>query len=169
MAPGRVAQEAILHMPNQYTAHPVPTDIRFWSKVEFTGTCWLWTAHKDRDGYGRFSLMGRDIPAHRFGYEFFLGPVPEGLQLDHIKERCASRHCVFYGHLDPVTSRENTMRGDGLAARFAAATQCIHGHPFAGENLRFEEGHRRCRECGRRRLREWKERKHTNAPGLTGA
>lgn len=93
--------------------------------------CWLWTGAKSRDGYGRIMLpdagVRRSRPAHRVGYETFVGPIPDGLQIDHL---CRVRHCVNPAHLEPVTPRENTLRGDGPAARRARQDVCQAGHPL---------------------------------------
>ena len=58
--------------------------IRFWSKVEKTDTCWLWTASKNHNGYGIFDINGKTQRAHRLSYELYKGKIPDGLQIDHI-------------------------------------------------------------------------------------
>lgn len=81
---------------------------RFWLRVHKTDDCWLWTSTLRR-GYGRFWIApGRFVPAHRFAYELLVGPIPEGLELDHL---CRNPACVNPAHLDPVTHRENVRRG----------------------------------------------------------
>ena len=78
--------------------------------------------------------------AHRVAYELQVGPIPVGLQLDHL---CRVRSCVNPAHLEPVTSAENTRRG-----LRAMKTHCPQGHPYAGENLLIRPtGQRRCRTC----------------------
>ncbi|MGW0136226.1 HNH endonuclease [Streptomyces sp. NPDC003299] len=86
---------------------------KFWSSVEKTPTCWIWTGSVDTKGYGRFKLHGKFFQAHRWAYQRFVGLVPDGLQIDHVKAKgCASRLCVnFEEHLEPVTCRENIHRG----------------------------------------------------------
>ena len=79
---------------------------RFWSKVNKTDTCWIWTAAKNQDGHGRFR-HGRLVLAHRFAYELLVGPIPKGLDLDHL---CQNPACVNPAHLEPVTRKENTRR-----------------------------------------------------------
>lgn len=138
---------------------------RFLEKVDKQeGGCWLWTAHGDVSGYGRFKMNGRDRLAHGVAYELFVGPIPEGLQLDHkchnasdctAGARCEHRRCVNPDHLEPVTARENTRRGKTIAARYAARTHCGFGHPLSGENVRMQGGGARiCRSCNRRRQQE---------------
>jgi hypothetical protein len=89
---------------------------RFWAKVEKTDGCWFWRARIIATGYGSFSLDGRKVMAHRFAYELLVGPIPEDLELDHL---CRVRHCVNPAHLEPVTHRENILRGMRAAAQQA--------------------------------------------------
>ena len=114
--------------------------------------CWDWTGSKVR-GYGIFMWRGRNIAAHRFAFELLRGPVPDGLDLDHL---CRRRHCVNPWHLEPVTRRVNLLRGDTIVARQAAQTHCKHDHPLSGDNLYMEPGtnKRHCRECRSRIDRE---------------
>ncbi len=148
-------------MPNQYTKFPTPTAVRFWAKVEFTDTCWLWKTFRWH-GYGQF-WEGKNIPAHRYAYEFCVGPVPEGLQLDHL---CRVRYCVNPDHLEAVTSRVNLLRGEGTSAKHARQTHCIHGHEFNEENTYIcSNGARQCKPCGRafRRARYWRNKQAAQA------
>src|SRR2546421_6548023 len=86
--------------------------------------CHLWIGHENAPGgYGRLSYRGRLYLAHRLSYESAIGPVPAGLQLDHL---CRVRCCVNPAHLEPVTGRENVLRGISPAARAAKATHCPH-------------------------------------------
>lgn len=129
---------------------------RFWNKVDLTAPngCWMWTAAIDRHGYGKFWLGGRTVRAHRFSYESLVGPIPGGLELDHL---CRVRACVNPTHLEPVTHRENTLRGDTLTARHAAKTHCLRGHPYDEANTYVTpDGRRNCRACGRDAVRRYK-------------
>lgn len=87
---------------------------RFWSKVN--KTCWLWTASKKSNGYGEYWDKGKLHRAHKFLWEKLNGPVPTGLQLDHL---CRVRSCVNPKHLEAVTSRVNLLRGEGITAQRA--------------------------------------------------
>lgn len=104
---------------------------RFWSKVEVVGDCWEWQGTKQAE-YGLFREDGKNVLAYRWSYAFFGGVVPEGLQLDHL---CRNRSCVNPAHLEPVTPRDNTLRGTGPAAKNAQKTHCKWGHPLSGDNL----------------------------------
>ena len=114
--------------------------------------CWIWPGKKRRDGYGVCRIDGKDdIRVHRAVYEHFCGPVPAGLVLDHVKERCNSRACANFEHLEPCGIIENVLRAHpdlyGKAGR--AKTHCSHGHPLSGENLVVDRnrGFRSCRIC----------------------
>ena len=150
------------NMPRKYTR--VDAKKRFWSKVNKTATCWLWTASTAR-GYGIFWNGRRKVVAHRISYELFVGFIPNELQLDHL---CRVRHCVNPGHLEPVTQQENILRGEGEAAVNARKTHCKRGHPFSGDNLYMRPAYnnrrksRACRTC--HKLSERRYRKNNNKP-----
>lgn len=123
---------------------------RFWKKVEpipIAG-CWIWTGATS-GGYGHVRLLRELKLAHRLSYELIKGPIPEGLELDHL---CRVPCCVNPEHLEPVTSVENTKRGklaEVTRARYARITHCPRGHAYAGENLGVANGARYCRQCRR--------------------
>ncbi len=110
---------------------------------EVTG-CWVWTRYLDASGYGRLRVDGRKTLAHRAAFELLRGPIPEGLQIDHL---CRRRACVNPDHLEPVSLQENVARGLSGAAQ-AARTECPQGHPYTPENtIQHSSGFRRCRIC----------------------
>lgn len=122
----------------------------------FETPCWVWLHGLDKDGYGRFKVGGKETGrAHKWAYEHFVGPVPEGL---HVHHRCEVRACVNPAHLQPLTCHANLMASEGTAAaRGAAKTHCLHGHPFDSENTYVTAaGSRHCRACCRRRTREYR-------------
>lgn len=133
---------------------------RFLTKIA-KGDCWEWLAYCDAYGYGRFTpRKGKTVLAHRFSYEMHIGAIPEGLTIDHL---CRNRACVNPDHLEPVTIRENVMRGDTIMARHAAKTHCKHGHEFTPENtyIRPGTGHRDCKTCQADRARARKARRNS--------
>lgn len=96
---------------------PTPLDDRIWKHVEKTDGCWLWTGGTTTAGYGVYSVVkGEMTTAHRIVYELLVGPIPEGMQLDHL---CRVRRCVRPEHLEPVTPLVNTRRA--LPYRLSAA------------------------------------------------
>lgn len=116
---------------------------RFWSRVDKTDSCWLWTGHTNR-GYGRACFEGRTVYAHRLSWELTRGPIPDGLSLDHL---CRVLNCVNPDHLEPVPHRTNVLRGEGPTAVNARKARCPKGHPYEGANLRRGRGGRYCRAC----------------------
>jgi len=142
---------------------------RFFAKVspEPNTGCWLWSGAISGGGYGQFSIKRKIQYAHRVSYVHFVGPIPSGLEIDHL---CRTRSCVNPDHLEPVTRRENTKRGNlfkVLAAQKAAITHCPRGHPYSGDNLyRYpSDGRRGCRAC----LREWSRRYYWKKRGKNNA
>ena len=110
--------------------------------------CWLWIGTCSSHGYG---LLQKQY-AHRISYIHFKGPIPNGLQIDHI---CRVRSCVNPDHLEAVTAQENKRRGEGIAVQNARKSHCISGHVF-NENNTYIRTHpsgrqtRQCRICKRR-------------------
>ncbi|HSN21677.1 MAG TPA: HNH endonuclease signature motif containing protein [Usitatibacter sp.] len=133
-----------------------PIAERFWKKVDKNGPiepgmstrCWLWTASRDRDGYGFFYLprgSARLLRAHRVAYELVVGPIPDGLTLDHL---CRAPACVNPAHLDPCTMGENVRRSPlAIFNARAEQTHCTRGHPFDEKNTGIHSGRRMCRAC----------------------
>ena len=110
--------------------------------------CWLWTGALV-NGYAQFRVgQDRVVPGHRWLYEQMIGPIPEGLVLDHFA--CDTPACVNPAHVRPVTHIENVLRGSGPTALNLAKTHCVNGHPFDDANTMIRKtGSRRCRTCVR--------------------
>lgn len=123
---------------------------RFWLKVEKTDECWHWQGHVSQLGYGQFTMDGLTVLAHRFAYEDVVGPIPNGLVIDHL---CRVRDCVNPEHLEVVTQAENTRRGLSGVLK-PALTHCPSGHDYDEENTRYVQGkYPICRTCDRIRKR----------------
>lgn len=133
----------------------IPMEIRFWKYVRKTETCWLWTGATSGKGYGRVWLDGRMVVAHRVAYELSVGPIPDGMELDHVRARgCTSTLCVNPAHLEPVTRMVNVLRSSGFTSVNAKKTHCVHGHELSGENvlLRPNGQGRWCVTCRRAQI-----------------
>lgn len=126
---------------------------RFFARVSIDPLgCWEWIGAVNHAGYPSFWHGGnrRSVRGHRFLFERVHGPVPPGLELDHL---CNNRRCVRPDHLRTVTHRENTLRSDNPCARNARKTECANGHPFSIGNTRLTaDGQRVCLTCQRDRM-----------------
>lgn len=117
---------------------------RLVSKTDRTSECWVWTGTITPNGYGQVSKFGRPTLAHRVSYELFVGPISEGLVLDHL---CKTTNCVRPDHLQPVTQAENVIRAKRNPS-------CPQGHLYDDANSYYApNGHRRCRRCRREGMR----------------
>lgn len=129
-----------------------------WSKIDRTKDCWNWKGALSGGGYGQVHLKdNKTVRAHRLTYELLVGPIPAGLQLDHL---CRNRKCVNPKHLEPVTRRVNILRGVGASAQNAKRTLCKNGHPLNEENTFWRKGKwgepwRQCIPCRRDVARTW--------------
>lgn len=129
---------------------------RFFSKIErVEGGCWLWTRGLNKFGYGLFSEGQTTWLAHRWSYKHFIGPIPEGSEIDHVRARgCRFRRCVNPAHLEAVLHVVNVQRGNG-GINMRIKTHCPQRHAYDGDNLRVTPAGRRvCRTCQREAVRQ---------------
>ena len=141
----------------------------FWAKVDRSGLCWEWRSSRDDRGYGRFKMGPRhaqkSIRAHRVAWVLKHGPVPDGLELDHL---CRNHACVRPSHLEPVTHAENVRRGimaEVSARRATKRTHCKRGHLFNEANTYMAtrgRNWRNCRTCHRLREAERRKRRRSD-------
>jgi hypothetical protein len=138
-------------LPVPRTSESFP--LRVFSYVEVTVGCWLWRGTLDGAGYG---VIGRgrrgsgNMPAHRAVWELLVGPIPDGMEYDHL---CRIHACVNPDDAEIVTPEENKRRGYGIARLHAMRTHCPDGHPFDGVLGRRGGKQRRryCKTCARQR------------------
>ncbi len=123
--------------------------------------CWEWTGARTRQhrpgagGYALYHADGKLQLLHRWTYQQFVAPIPDGMQIDHL---CRVRNCVRPDHLEPVTAAENARRGSR-----AQRTHCKNGHEYTPENTQHQGGARRCRECHRATLARGRARRQAVA------
>lgn len=155
-------------------AYAEPVAVRLWRNVDRRGAneCWPWLRKPSRTGYGYIADKGKSRLVHRVAYELEVGPIPDGLGLDHLCHTndesclggptCPHRKCCNPAHLEPVTNLENAQRGragDAVRRRVALITHCPQGHEYTEENTyTYASGGRMCRTCNRDRSRRIAER-----------
>lgn len=122
-----------------------PAVDRFNRFIERSEACWLWSGALMTGGYGGFWLDGAMRLAHRLSYEWSVGPIPPGLEIDHL---CRVRHCVNPAHLEAVTPAVNVRREPRNQV-----THCPYGHPYDETNTFISDGCRGCRTCRAARKR----------------
>lgn len=124
--------------------------------------CHVWVGSTDRHGYGNVNIGGRLRKVHRVRYEREVGPIPEGMVLDHFACDNGTGGCCNPRHCRPVTRRENNLRSETCPAAIRRAqTHCVHGHPLSGDNVivRKKDGTRACRTCSNAKQRERRRRR----------
>lgn len=115
-------------------------------KVEkIEGGCWQWTHPLERNGYARLWVNRKNVGAHRFSYEYHVGPIPEGLEIDHL---CRNKACVNPEHLEPVTTQENVRRMVAHRTPYQhLRDSCPNDHPYDEENTIHTATGRQCKTC----------------------
>lgn len=130
--------------------------------------CWEWLRGKTKSGYGRIRVNWTMFRTHRYFYENLVGPIPKGLEPDHL---CRNRACFNPEHIEPVTPRVNQLRSFGVGGLNFRKTNCPQGHPYSGKNLlirviKSTGGlNRQCRECRRVLANGYRNNKLKNIKG----
>jgi hypothetical protein len=128
---------------------------RFWSRVERTETCWLWTGATLPNGYAHMRIDGTYHMVHRVAYELFVGSIPTDCVIDHV---CEVLTCVNPDHLEAVPQRVNAKRALQRGNdRYERGIECLHGH--SGDIFTDNLGTRRCRACRRESQRKYRQRR----------
>lgn len=152
---GHVKGEPTQCLLGHSTRRAIPLIDRFWGRVQHKREdgCWEWTGTRSTYwNYPKFYVGGRKyVLAHRWSYEHFVGPIPDGLTIDHL---CRFTLCVNPEHLEPVDAVENVMRGEGACAQHARKTHCKRGHPFTEDNIYWGTSpnggaKRQCKTCAK--------------------
>jgi hypothetical protein len=155
------AQSQIAGQPNRFLPGHRPKKHPDYLEEDrgYDTPCWIWQGGHDRNGYSWVNRAEHRGCAHVMYYKRAHGPVPPGMELDHL---CRVRNCVNPDHLEVLTRAENINRGYSPPAVNKRKTHCKHGHEFTPENtywLPSRPGQRHCRACQKRLLREYWERR----------
>lgn len=152
-----------MHWGNQFAT--VDPEIRFLTNIRMAGDCdcWPWTGCVNKQtGYGIFSVGKKNILAHRFAYQIWIGDIPSGMTIDHQCHThnlmcpgglCHHRLCVNPAHLKIVPRGINTLIGRTISARNLEKERCPAGHSYDETNTYWYGSRRSCRECHRDRER----------------
>ena len=119
----------------------------FLSKVASQGGCMVWTAYKDKDGYGLATVNNKRVRAHRVSYEMNYGPIPDGYYVLH---KCDNPSCIDPEHLFTGTQKDNILDWKSKGSKRKRKEYCKRGHRRTPDNLDTNNG---CRQCGRDRHR----------------
>lgn len=150
-------------MQSDFTRLPINLKIitDFFSRITihpwvvYNGTpCWLWIGNRFKTGYAALFLNGNQRRAHRIGFGLFVHEIAKDRHADHL---CRRPQCVNPIHIEDVTPRVNTERGNAPSAKNMQKTHCLHGHPFDKENTyNHPDGSRQCRTCRKREnVKRW--------------
>jgi len=145
-------------LPLPRLAPPLPERLALRTAIDQQTGCHVWTGARKSAGYGQIQIGGKSMLAHRVSYAMHHGPIPAGLEIDHL---CRNPSCINPDHLEAVTQVENRRRCTNVQR-----TVCRHGHEMTADNTSFVAGRRLCRECNRIRSRESYHRAKSKASDL---
>jgi hypothetical protein len=159
---GTTAQAILALLPPLLMQVPAGTMERLIAKIVIDGEsgCWRRPVGISAKGYSQFWFGGKLQAAHRVSHILFVGPIPDGHEVDHVKARgCRFKDCIRPSHLEAVTGRENTLRGGNMAAIHARTTHCPQDHEYTPENtylIKSPNGRdrRQCKICTREKAHE---------------
>jgi hypothetical protein len=134
----------------------LPAMDRVMIRSEWRGPCVVYTGTLNKGGYGTVHSERKQWLVHRLMWTLLVGPIPEGLTLDHL---CRNTSCWWTDHLEPVPGKVNTLRGHSPAAMGARQTHCVNGHEFTPENTWVYEKQRVCKACQGAAQRAWRKRR----------
>lgn len=146
-------------LPRQRVASGASLEERILLHTDRSGDCWLWTATRGSNGYGKAYYDGKVRYAHRLSYIAFVGEIPDGYQIDHL---CRTPACCNPFHLEAVTPSINTLRGLSTGAKARRRAACMHGHPYDEHGV-MRYGRRVCRLCRDTYMRLYKRIPHSEA------
>lgn len=139
---------SIRHILKKWQLHgAIPREAlsRFLNRISVDRKCWSWRPPLTKSGYGQIRISGKLQYSHRVSYVLARGLIPSGLTIDHL---CRNRACVNPDHLEAVSLRTNTLRGESPHAKNARKTHCINGHALTRENtFRTKRPGRACKAC----------------------
>jgi HNH endonuclease len=148
-----VDKGTLVDMPRKGERQPLEARLARYSKLNLVTGCIEWTGATNKAGYGQIKVAGKQLGAHVVAYEVYVGPVEDGMTIDHT---CLNVACIHSEHLEQVTQQVNILRGPTtLAGRNARKTHCPHGHRYTRANTyrHPRDGRRFCRQCQRIRQR----------------
>jgi hypothetical protein len=146
-------------LPHPLIQVPAGTVDRLIAKITIDGEsgCWRRSVRIGSKGYSQFWFDGRLHQAHRVSHVLFVGPIPDGYEVDHVKARgCRFKNCIRPSHLEAVTGRENSLRGGSVSAVNARVTHCPQGHEYTPDNIYWvgpKKNGRQCKTCTRAKAR----------------